>query len=347
MTRQFDSKNFDANVFGEYVGRVPSVKTSELIARRVFVGNGEIKEIFSGAGNASYAKVPLYGAISGAAQNYDGTTDITPQKAPSYEFGAVTVGRANAWSERDFACDTANIDYMDSVARQVAEYWEEVDEATLLSILKGIFTATSGDGAADKTAFINGHTYDITEATETSVNAVSLNTAIQKACGASKGKFRVALLHSAVASNLENLQLMNYLTYTDEKGITRDLTIGSWNGKSVIITDQLPTSTVGGSTAYTSYILGEGAFFYEDIGAKVPYEMHRNPSEDGGCDILYSRQRKVLHPFGFDYVKASQASLSPTDAELETGTNWELVLDENGDAINEKLIPIARIISLG
>ncbi len=345
MQGQFDSKIFDSAVFGDYVGRVPTLKTRELLARRVFVGNSEIRSLFRGAGNAAYAKVPLYGAISGTAQNYDGVGDIAPQKTPCYEFGAVVIGRANAWSERDFACDVAGVDYMDTVAEQVAEYWEEVDEATLLSVLSGMF-AEGGDEA--KAVFVDTHTYDITSEDIPQISATSLNAAIQRACGSAKGKFRVVLMHSAVATNLENLQLMNYLTYTDKDGITRDLSIGTWNGKSVIITDSLPVSKDGeGNTVYTTYALGEGAFFYENIGAKVPYEMHRSPSEEGGCDILYSRQRKVLHPFGFDYVRSSQATLSPTNDELSDGANWELATSENDDVIDEKLIPVARIISLG
>ena len=63
-----------------------------------------------------------------------------------------------------------------------------------------------------------------------------------------------------------------------------------------------------------------------------------------------SRQRKVFAPYGISYTKKTQASLSPTDAELENGSNWELV--NNGSTskksyINHKAIPIARIISKG
>ncbi len=345
MQGQFDSKIFDSTVFGDYVGRVPTIKTRELLARRVFVGNSEIRSLFRGAGNAAFARVPLYGAISGEAQNYDGVGDITPQKTPCFEFGAVVIGRANAWSERDFACDAAGTDYMDTVAEQVAEYWEEADEATLLSILSGLFHVSDEDSKAE---FVDTHTYDITGEDIPQISATSLNAAIQRACGSAKGKFRAVIMHSAVATNLENLQLMNYLTYTDKDGITRDLTIGTWNGKSVIITDNLPVSrNEDDNPVYTTYALGEGAFFYENIGAKVPYEMHRSPSEEGGCDILYSRQRKVMHPFGFSYVKASQKTLSPTDNELSYGANWELATSDDGEVIDHKLIPLARIISLG
>ena len=75
--------------------------------------------------------------------------------------------------------------------------------------------------------------------------------------------------------------------------------------------------------------------------------MIRNPSTHGGEDTLYVRQRKCYAPYGISYTKKNQATLSPTDAELKDGTNWELVNDGSGKVINHKAIPIARIISKG
>lgn len=80
--------------------------------------------------------------------------------------------------------------------------------------------------------------------------------------------------------------------------------------------------------------------------------MDRNPSKNGGQDTLYIRQRKVFAPFGISYEKKSQVSLSPTDKELEDGSNWDLVnsgeaSEEDRSYINHKAIPIARIISRG
>ena len=139
----------------------------------------------------------------------------------------------------------------------------------------------------------------------------------------------------------------------------RDLALGTWNGRIVLIDDSMPTEDVeesssgagDGYTKYTTYVLGDGAFDYESIGAKVPYEMNRDPKTNGGQDTLYSRQRKVFAPFGISWTRKSQASLSPADAELENGANWTLV--HNGESgakaeyIDHKAIPIARIISRG
>lgn len=106
------------------------------------------------------------------------------------------------------------------------------------------------------------------------------------------------------------------------------------------------------ATQYTTFIMGNGAISYEDIGAKVPYEMARDPKTKGGEDTLYMRQRKVFSPYGISYEKKSQTKLSPTDSDLENGQNWTLV--HSGETtpsqrtyINHKAIPIARIQSLG
>ena len=97
--------------------------------------------------------------------------------------------------------------------------------------------------------------------------------------------------------------------------------------------------------------MGEGAFDYQDIGAKVPFEMYRDPKTKGGQDTLFARTRKCFAPFGISYLKANQASLSPTDDELSDGSNWELVNNGlDGDLkeyIDHKAIAIARIISRG
>lgn len=182
------------------------------------------------------------------------------------------------------------------------------------------------------------------------VEPATLNKAIQKAGGDNKNSFTIAIMHSEVATNLENLNLLAYLKQTDRNGIQRDLTLATWNGRAVLIDDSMPVSEgKDGKSVYTTYILGEGAFDYEDIGAKVPYEMDRNPMVKGGQDTLYVRQRKCFAPFGISYTKKNQKTLSPTNKELADGQNWELVNDgsEEPKYINHKAIPIARIISKG
>ncbi|WP_346930275.1 phage coat protein [Clostridium sp.] len=355
---KFDSKSFNPQAFGAYVERIPKVKKNELLKSRALKGNTEIKNAFSSQTGTAYATLPMYGRIDGVALNYDGQTDITATRTTTFERGVVVVGRANAWVESDFSEDiTGGVDFMDNVGNQVGEYWDDIDQGTLLSILKGIFSMTG----AKNLEFVNSHTLDITPLADDKnvVGPTTLNTSIQKASGDNKSKFTIAIMHSVVATNLENLKLLAYLKYTDELGIERELQMGTWNGRIVLIDDSMPTEEVSESTSgandgytkYTTYVLGDGAFDYENIGAKVPYEMSRDPKTNGGQDTLYSRQRKCFAPYGISYIKKSQATLSPTDEELGNGTNWELVNDGgSGSAkkyIDHKAIAIARIISRG
>lgn len=365
---KFDSKSFNPVAFGAYVERIPATKRNELIKSRALKGNQQIKAAFSSQTGTAFATIPMTGRIGGTPLNYDGQTDITAQTTTTFERGVVVIGRAQSWVENDFSYDiTGGVNFMDNVAAQVAEYWDGVDQNTLLAILDGVFAMTGTKNAE----FVTEHTLDITDVTGEDkdgnamncVGPATLNTAIQKAAGDNKRRFTLAIMHSAVATHLENLRLLAYLKHTDKEGVTRDLGIGTWNGRSVLIDDSMPVTAVAASgtegasgyvpayNKYTTYVLGDGAFDYENIGAKVPYEMDRNPAKNGGQDTLYSRQRKVFAPFGISWTKKSQATNSPTDAELKNGVNWALV--HNGESgakaqyIDHKAIPIARIISRG
>lgn len=339
------NKSFNQTAFGKYIENLPKAKKCELIKSEVLRKNSQIKSAFSSQGGTAYAILPMYGRIEGEAINYDGVSDIEPNATKAFERGVVVIGRANAWLEDDFSEDiTGGVSFMSNVARQVSEYFDDVDQHTLLSILKGIFSM-SGVKNVD---FVNNHTFDITEQDNSSIDVTTLNTAIQKACGDNKSKFSIVIMHSVVATNLENLNLLNYIKYTDPSGIQRDLGLATLNGRAVLIDDSMPVEGSGLEAKYTTYILGKGAFDFEDIGAKVPYEIARDPKANGGQSTLYARTRKCFAPFGISYIKKSQQTLSPTNEELANGQNWSLVKDtSNGHYIDHKTIPIARIISKG
>lgn len=472
---KFDSKSFNAEAFKYMVGRVPNLKMNEIKKSKALKSNPEISEVFTTQNGTAYARLAMRGLLEGDAVNYDGQTDITATTTKTFERGVVVVGRAKGFVERDFSYDiTGKVDPMQNVAEQIADYKDGLDQDTILATLKGIFAMTD----AKNLEFVNKHTTDVTGSATGKVSADTLNSACAKACGANKKKFTLVFMHSTVSTNLENLNLFEHLKYTDKDGVTRELDLGTWNGKLVVIDDDMPVEeveasdavvavpgvkakytmtvttkaiaddalaiTAGGKSAsyicgidwdaqtsvandctelakligadfpdytvtktattvvltqkvalteeaatiivnkkdstgtldaaiaettegvtavaakaaqtahtkYTTYVLGNGAFDYEDVGAKVPYEMSRNAAKNGGEDTLYIRQRKVYAPFGISYEKVNQVSLSPTNAELEDGTNWTVV--HSGEAaeadrsyINHKSIAIARIISKG
>ena len=342
---KFSARNFNSEAFGYSVRRVGGLKIAELENAKALTGNPDILNLFSSGSSVGYARVIMRGALDGGALNYDGATDINPDPAKVFEQGVVVVGRAKGWVEKDFTYDSGGGDFMDSVARQVAEYKDFIDMGVLRSTLAGIYSMTG----AENLVFVNSHTLDITgdAAVGGKITPVALNNAAFKACGANKKNFTVVLMHSNVATTLENLNLLEFMKYTDKNGITREIALGTWSGKLVIVDDALPTRVSGNDTIYTTYILGEGAFAYEDIGVKNAYELARDPKTNGGQDTLYMRSRKVFAPYGISYEKQSQVSSSPTDKELADGENWGLVNVDFDTYIDHKKIPIARIISKG
>ena len=444
----FDAKLFNGEVFQKYVDRVPNTKLNELIKSRAIVQRQDLAQAMADQVGGNYLTTPLKGLISGSTPlNYDGVTNITSQSTQTFSHSRVVIGRAQAWTEKDFSYDiTGGVDFMENVAQQVAEYWDEIDQDTLVAVLTGIFNMADVEGAK----FVDTHTYDIrskqnSESKTGLMDATTLNTAIQKACGDHKNKFSLAIMHSAVATNLENMKILVYLKYNDANGMERETGMATLNGRLVLVDDSMPTSkvettagvykvalsgtfaagdkvTVAGvshtvvsgstsassiasalatamashavytveassgdltltektgkyatgapganvistagkatvttttaavvNTAYTTFVFGDGAIEYTNCGAKVPAEMHRDPKTNGGQDTLYNRQRKCFAPYGISFTKQVMSTLSPTNAELANGANWELVNTGGSEKtyISLKAIPIARIISLG
>ena len=362
---KFDAKSFNEKAFGKYMSAVPNMKLNKLKESRAVVGDARLRDTFKNNTQTGtvYAVLPYFGLIGGEAQNYDGVSNLTPGRTDTFEQGVFTYGRMMGWTEADFSYDvTGGVDFMANVRRQINEYWNGIDQDILLSVLKGVFGMSGTGTGGVKTAnaeFVTAHTYDISASAEDKktddtmmVGPTTLNTAIQQACGDHKQKFSLVICHSSVATHLENLNLLTYLKYTDANGIERDLGMATWNGRLVIIDDSMPVevknvgSTGGNVSLYTTYVLGEGAIGLEEVGAKVPYEMIRDAKTRGGEDTLISRRRNAISVGGVSYLKAQQATNSPTNAELENGKNWSLVSNETG-CISHKAVPIARIISRG
>lgn len=355
MPAVFDSKYFNAEVFGRYVDRVPNLRLNRLLQSGAIRNRQELASSMSDQVGGNYISTPLRGLIDGTPLNYDGATDITATSTTTYMHSRVVVGRAKAWEEIDFSYDiTGGVDFWGNVAQQVSGYWNDVDQDTLVSILKGIFSMTG----TENLKFVNGHTSDITAATNADgktgiMDATTINTAVQKASGDNKGIYSLVIVHSAVATNLENANALARVKVV-ENGMERETGLATIGGKLLLIDDSMPVETTSGEspvTKYTSFVLGAGAFEYTNCGAKVPYEMSRDPAKYGGKDILYTRQRKCWAPYGISFTKSSMASASPTTANLENGANWEIVHSPtvNGTTkyLDHRAIPIARIISLG
>ena len=383
---KFDSKSWNPEVWEKYMRKVPNTNENSLIKNGLLNAKPNMTARLRDEVGGNYFTEPVKGLLDGEVLNYDGVTDLTATSRDTFEQGKIIIGRMKGWTEKDFSTELTGEDFM-PLAEEVKEYYDSVDQTDILSILKGIFAMT--DTGTD---FVAKHTYEV----DKELDAADMNKALQKASGDKKKAYSVAFMHSLVATNLENLNLLNFLKYTDSNGIERDLTIATYNGKLVVVDDEMPSadgydaatqSTPGAlkvvssgategqinlaevkkasfypaavkaddyvvaATKYTTYVLGEKFFDYDNVGVKVPNEMARDPKTNGGVDTLYTRQRKLFVPKWISFTKAVMQTNSPTPAELADGRNWEVVNNGKSDGqkvyVNHKAIPLVQIISRG
>lgn len=379
---KFRGKIFNNEVFEKYLKTLPSTQKNALINSAIFTTVNKYKSRMSEQAGGYFVVEPIKGRIGGDELNYDGETDITSTSRDTFYQTKICYGRAKAWGEDDFPSEITGTNFM-AEASEVKEYWDEKTQATVLSILKGIFAMT---GSND---FANKHTYEI----DGNLTADGCNRAAQKALGDAKSDLGVMFVHSAVSTNLEGLNLIEFMKYTDKNGITRDLTIGTYNGKLLIVDDGMPvqngydaaTETTPGAlkvvssgattgqinladvkkadfypadvaannyvtagTKYISYMFKNGFFEKEDLGVVTPSELFRDAKTKGGHTDLISRIRKMIVPTYISYKDTTKKS--PMNADFEKGANWELANNkENGSVVyvDDKLIPVVRVISRG
>jgi len=400
MTALFNAKAFNAEAFGKYVESIPKTRLNALIGAGVLQADPAIQDAFAGKTGMDRATVPMFGRAVGYDQTYDGSTAISVgNTSNTYTRTAQVLRKAGAWTEKDFSYDiTGGVDFLSQMGAQIADHKQDLVQDILISTLYGIFDMPST--VAQNGVFVSKHTLDITEATNPKMSASTMGTAIQKACGDKRSKFSLGAFSSKIVSDLEAINAVDYLKQTDINGMTRELSMGTWNGKTIVEDDGMPvyeagtyrkveSTTVGAlkvlaNTAtptageikledvdetmfgfvpkagdyvktydkdlYTSYVMGDGAFGFMDVGAKVPFEAYRQPLIGGGQDSLISRVGFVIAPYGFTFLNTGG---NPTLTTLADGAKWSLAednTDTTGGATKSyfphKDIPIARILSL-
>ena len=279
---KFRDKIFNENVFEKYLRTLPSTKENSLIKNGLFTVVNKYKSKMSEQAGGYFVTEPIKGRIGGDPVNYDGNTDIgVGTERPTYLQTKICYGRANVWGEYDFATELTGENFM-AEAQEVKDYWDGERQKTVLSILKGIFSMTGGANGE----FVEKHTYEV----DGNLEADTLNRASQKALGDKKQNLGIMFTHSAVSTNLEGLNLINFLKYTDADGIERDLTIGTYNGKLVVVDDDMPSTEVASTyVASTDATVQDGKTYYTRSGSAgaYTYSVVSNPTGNPSTSSYY------------------------------------------------------------
>ncbi|MFD2704233.1 hypothetical protein [Salibacterium lacus] len=321
----FSGVEFDPEIFQEYMEELSPEPAA-------FIDSGIIRQdpgIQITDGNVT--SVPFYKPLTGNAQNYDGT-DITVNDIASGKQTAIVIGRANAWGSQDLAAELASKDPMMSIASKVTQYWREEWQRILILQLNGIFGASA----------FSTHVHDISiedgdNATEDNkIGPDAIIDATQNTIGDNASKISAISVHSKVYARMQKLNLIEFEPYGDQNTV-----VPVFLGKRIIV-DDAHTVEAGGTSGnkYTSYLFAPGSIGRADGSVKVPTATERQELSGGGREHLVNRQRRVYHLYGSHFTQSSLAGVSPTDAELSDGTNFDKVYED-------KNIPVIKLVTNG
>lgn len=340
MASSYLNLPFDAEVFNYTWENTPDLIFTSMIESGAIAQDSEIARLISNGSN--FFTTPFYNLIGGAEQVYNGVNDFTYTSISGGTYSGVVYGRMKAWDAVSFIKDfNSGADPMAQIIAGVSQYWMKARQVRLVGLLQALFGIT---GDAEWTKHITDLATATTGVTDANrIGETTINDAAVKANGDNAGEYSLAIMHSVVANRLANLQLLNFSKYTDASGIERALPIAQINGKTVIVNDQVPTEASGtavGETEYTTFLLGTGAIRYAKAPVDVPSEMDRNPALNGGKDMIYTRVREAMAPYGFSFKGDVATDVGIPDATLLASASWERKMDA-------KNIFLAKIVTNG
>lgn len=251
--------------------------------------------------------MPFWGDLTGEEQVLSDTGDITVNKIAAGQDVAVITRRAQSFGITDLAVDLAGDDPMGWIASRLGAYWARRDEAKVLSTLKGIFTAETGAGAQL-----------ILDSSGSTLGKDTLLWAAQ-VLGDAKTNLVGIGMHSAAETFLSSLDAQSSLY----RPSTQPGVLPTYNGRAIVMDDNLAYNPSTGIAEV--YLFGRGAVALSDCRSKTPFETGRDPLKNGGEEYIVSRHANIAHVRGFKWTAASCAGATPTNAELETVGNWEMV----------------------
>ena len=238
----------------------------------------------------------------------DGGVGLTVNKIETAKSVAVVHARGTAYGASDLAKAFSGTDPMGAIASKLGEVWARKMQKLALASLDGVFKLDAmADSVLDQSS---------------AVLTAEMMADASFLLGDNYDKIQCVAMHSAVLAKLKKLELVDWVQPSD-------LSLGfyTYMEKRVIVDDSIAAS----SGVYPIYFFGNGAFSYNENAAMAKVETEREAKT--GFDNIYSRRFFTMHPRGLQWLGASVAGETPTNAELALKANWALAAERKNVAI--------------
>lgn len=328
-----------------------TAEKSRILTSGIAVANPKLNELVTAGGVTM--NMPYWKDLTGDDEVLSDQTPLTPGKINADKDIAALLLRGKAWGANELAGALAGDDPMAAIGDRVADYWSRQEQKILISVLTGVFAAAS----------MANHVKDA------STQVISGNIVLdaKQLLGDSADQLQAIMMHSAVFTELQKQNLIQYTTTSDGK-----IAFATYLGYQIVVDDGMPvsqvykastdTSVVAGKTyytlsdgvytpvatptgnpstssyyeedykVYTTYLFAKGAI---GRGEGTPVSLTSTETDRdslAGEDILINRRALVLHPFGIKWV-GTPTGVTPSNAELATGTNWVRVYEDKNIGI--------------
>lgn len=302
-----------------------TAELSEFISSGIVMSDPMFDNLVTNAGGTQI-DMPFWNDLDGDDETIEDDTPATVGKITASKDIARKHNRQKAFGAHDLARILSGDDPMLAIADLLAGYRARRIQAQIIATLRGIFGSASmaqnllaihkTTGAATSANFLTGSSF---------IDATQL-------MGDNKTKLQAILMHSATESALRKLDLIDFLPDSEGKAM-----LSIFQGKRVVIDDGCPVQTIDGSPVYTSYLFGAGAIAWgRDTSNPIPegaspgstWQLEFGRDSLGSSSHLINRWSNIIHPRGIKWNEASVAKDNPTNAEIQTQSNWSRVYEQ-------------------
>jgi hypothetical protein len=316
---------------------IPEVFTPYVIeattARDAFLASGVVQPLAElNATEGDFINVPFWKAnLSGDFEVLTDSTSLTPGKITADKQVGVILHRGRAFEARDLAALAAGSDPMAAIGAKIADYIANQRQKDLLSCLGGVFgaVANTSSSAAFFDLTIDGESGD----TPTALSPRHVAEA-RSLLGDQGDKLAAVAMHSKVYYDLVERKAIDYVSTAEARGTSTtqsggslvaayggDVTVPTYMGLRVIVSDDVQTSGSGSSTKYATYFFTAGAVA---SGEQLAMQTETDRDILAKSDAMSIDLHYCYHPVG---AKWGVTTVNPTRAQLETVGNWSKVYE--------------------